>query len=166
METSDSLWEPLLARLPKSLKWFPRYAVESFIGTIVATTVGGLLVAGFVDTVAHRPTILDNPLNLGPVIAGLAFGLFVTLKFGFHRGSALVWLAGVLIFAVFLRDWVNEIQAHKWTAIWDNFFGPNCGATDCLDELLATAPLYSSLAYSVGAGVTHLVLTVFDRARR
>lgn len=145
------------------MSWLPRYIAEALVGTVGAGVVGGLFLAGLMTAITHRSTFLDTPLNIGPIIAGAVFAALVTLKFGYRKTSVFVWLAGVLIFAVFLREWTNEIQARRWGRIWDNFFGANCGATDCIDELLATAPLYASIAYSFTAVSCHLLLRLVGR---
>jgi hypothetical protein len=35
-------------------------------------------------------------------------------------------------------------------SVWNNFFGSDCGSSECLTEYRVTAPFYTSIAYSFG----------------
>jgi hypothetical protein len=42
--------------------------------------------------------ILDNPLWLGPITVAVVLAWAISVKFGAHRTSAWVWIAGAVIY--------------------------------------------------------------------
>jgi hypothetical protein len=68
----------------------------------------------------------------------------------------LVWLVPLawLIYGIsesamsYSQAWAHQSRS---AYIWDNFFGTHCSGTECLNELLFTAPFLSSVAYSLTA---------------
>lgn len=130
-----------------------RYIAEAAAGTIGAVVLGEALASPVDRAVPALGGILEEPVFLGPICIALILGCAVTLKFGYRRSSIWVWAAGLLVFILFLGDWMTSIRAHHWTRVWDNFFGRDCNDSECLYELIATAPFYTSLAYSIAAAI-------------
>jgi hypothetical protein len=67
----------------------------------------------------------------------------------------LIWMAfGVCTLAnAWSPAWSHE--PNRWAYAEGNLLGPTdrCGASECLDTLMYTAPFIISIAYSVGAAV-------------
>jgi hypothetical protein len=93
-----------------------------------------------------------GPTFLAPGLIGLAGGFFV----GRRSPRLLSWFVFLipLILGIWeLVTWIrlephgNEIAG----LLRDNFLGTRCGASECLEELLITAPLIASIAYAMGA---------------
>lgn len=131
-----------------------------YISEVAAATVGavgvGTAVAVFVGELTHRPpTLLDGPIPLAPIIAAILLALAISLKFGSCQTGVWVWAAGIVNFAIFLHDWTR--LPYTWASVWNNFFGRGCSDSECLYELFATAPLYTSITYSITAWIYHLL---------
>jgi hypothetical protein len=134
-------------------------SVVRYIGEVAVATVGAVALgetfAALLEYRGDTGTVFDGPLSLGPVLAASILGCFVGFKFACSKGSYWVWVAGLLNFILFALDWRGSANIHKWRIIWDNFFSGNCGDSECLYELFATAPLYASLAYSAAVALSH-----------
>jgi len=134
-----------------------RYVAEAILATVGAVVVGELI-ALLAETMGQKDTPLDGPTFLGPVLVALILGCFVDFRFRHTKSSYWVWVIGLLIFVVSLLDWKESIRAGDWRPIWDNFFSRSgCGDSECLYELTATAPLYSSVTYSLAVLLCHFL---------
>jgi hypothetical protein len=118
------------------------FVIEFLIGEMVGSY------NRFLDYVFFGPTFLI------PVLMGLIIG--------YYLGKSLPALSSRLIFLIPLflmayEVWISvKYGLHDGTAlknITDNFFGVNCSASECLGELVNTAPLFSSVAYAIGAEI-------------
>ncbi len=64
-------------------------------------------------------------------------------------------LAAFIVGLLSRLTWKNGGLRPYWPDVWDNFFGPNCGSSECLYENLVTTPFYASLAYTFGWMTKH-----------
>jgi hypothetical protein len=100
----------------------------------------------------HLDRIFLGPTFLVPIVMGFVLGGFL--------GKDLPVLSSRLIFILPLSLMAWEIWGFsdpcisKLASIRDNFFGEHCSGSECLDELLLSAPFFSSLAYAIGAEVS------------
>ena len=139
------------------MKSILRYLIEVFIATVGAVAVGGVAAEVGERWLGRRSYIWSEPIWLGPILAAAVFGCITVLKFGFRKSTACVWIVGLLNFGLDVREWQSR---YGWTPfLWQQFFGRNCG--ECLSQLFATAPLYTSLAFSAAAGLCQ----IFARGR-
>jgi len=92
--------------------------------------------------------LVEEPVWMGPEIAGVACGILTTRKIP-TKLALIAWIPHFL----FLADsvWSDCKHSNGCSAAWDTFFGPHCGATECLGQLLVTAPFYTAVAYSCGS---------------
>jgi len=85
--------------------------------------------------------------------------IFTTRKL-FDDAAVWVWIPGTLLFIVGVVELVRG-----WSSAWDksgsalryaalHLLTPNCGSTECLEQLLFTAPFVCSISYSVASFVT------------
>jgi hypothetical protein len=133
-----------------------RYVVHSVLASygavilvVIIEYVVGLAIGPqnrFLDFVVVGPTFLM------PIVVGLGLGY----RFGgsTRRYIARLVFAVPLIIAVYeVTSWsTHTYDGESWAkALWDNFLGTNCGSSECLEEMLISAPLFSSLAYVIGS---------------
>jgi hypothetical protein len=106
------------------------------------------------STSAVGGALFDVP-NSSPVFAGwLALG--AALGFGLNRRHASLAACFVFLppFVLFLHEasiTMGMPFGGGWAGVWTAFFSRNCASSECLNELLVTAPLLSSVSYSVAA---------------
>ena len=132
---------------------------------IVAVLILATLVAFFtrtphgslVDKVVEEPIFkigADNPYFAGPIL--MAFILGWVAHRSASRGAAWMWVLPTLALAWNVMTWKSYSPLPRWDDVRANFFTSNCGDSDCLYELLITAPFYTSVAYSLGWVVRNL----------
>jgi hypothetical protein len=143
--------------VPKTLG---KFALHAFIAM-----VGSVLIGSFFFLIALRPWVskaqnpwLDFPYS--PVFWGLGFVLGFLLNWYMRTSSAKwVWVVGaswlIVMGASEIRTydprWCNGCSLGQY--LWDSFFSYwNC-SQECLGQALVTAPLLSSVAYSLGAAI-------------
>jgi hypothetical protein len=135
------------------------------IGAIVVGAIGGLLPSmisalltrnpgpgNFVDHLVDQRVfrvLVDNPYFLGPTITASVLGFFSHRVWKTNAGLW-VWLFPAVILVSNLLSWKSYTSRSNLADAWANYFGSDCGDSECLNELLVTAPFYSSVAYSVG----------------
>ena len=159
--------EVFVVSLRGAVRAAARYIAEGVVATAGAMVTGGLVAVaverGPLRALSH---VLAEPLWLGPVLAAGVFGYIVALRFGYRRASIFVWVIGVLNFGLQLQDSSAHIRRYGWDqSLWDEYFGRDCGDSECLSQLFATAPLYTSVAYSLAAGLCGLIGRGTQRVR-
>jgi hypothetical protein len=131
--------------------------------TMLAMVVSPVL--GAIITLALRPLLGDSGNALfdvpyGPLfwIPALFVAFFVNRKL--HNDSAkwiwtigLLWLIGRMVITLRWYDsrWCNGCSASQF--IWYSYFSYRNCIQECLGQLLATLPMLSSVAYSIGASL-------------
>ena len=87
-----------------------------------------------------------------PILGGLVLGYVLGGRL--PRLSARLLFVIPLLFAAYeIWNWItySESSTTILISLKDNFLGGNCGASECLEELIVSAPLFSSIAYSIGS---------------
>jgi hypothetical protein len=153
---------------------FQNFLIQAFIATagamisaiavtIILAGVTGVLTdntsgGNWADHLIQQPVfyLVGEPWFIGPVLAGFVFGFFAWRWFRSITGL-FVWVAPVLMLFVAIASWKTGGFQPYWRDVWDNFFGAGCGGSECLYEFFVTAPLYSSLAFSLGWGAHQFI---------
>jgi hypothetical protein len=89
-----------------------------------------------------------EPIWLPCIAAGLLAGQFLYRSIP-SRLAFLAWLPPAAFLLWSAWSWQKSMAVYDST--WDTYFGKNCGGSECLYELLLTAPFYTGLGYSLGA---------------
>lgn len=137
---------------PESSNWLGLYAKHVLIawpGIFLATLVVGILVSATPLVYLFSPD-LNAPWFPGMVISGLLAGFYFNAR---DRCASASWVFALPL-AYFFWSTYSEASLPPYggfSFVWQNYFTRNCGATECLGELLATGPLYAGVAYSIGA---------------
>jgi hypothetical protein len=142
------------------------FALQQIISTLGAVSLGvavTVIVAlstaisdksasgSFIDHMVGQPVFMGVGQPYYPVLilAGLTLGL-VSPRF-FHAGGApWVWVLPLTVLLWHVFTWRNHGYLPYWSDIWNNYFGSNCGSSECLYELFVTVPFYASAAYTAG----------------
>ena len=127
--------------------------VSYLAGFVVALPIGffssgqGNVVDRTVDTWFWRYCI-DSSYFVAQIVTAACLG-FISYRFSQSRSALWVWLlpTGVLALNV-LPSMMHSRTGPNW--VLDNYFGRNCGSTECLYELFITGPFYTSVAYTIG----------------
>jgi hypothetical protein len=99
--------------------------------------------------------IFKEPLLPGALLGGAVMGFLVNRN-GWDVTALVVWLVPLAWLIYGIRD-SSASYSEAWgqqprsAYIWDTFFGTHCSGSECLNELLFTAPFLSSVAYSITA---------------
>lgn len=129
---------------------FGRYVLH-----VAIATVGGLIFAFFGSSVFSGGAVFNEPVWSAAIIGGAVLGFLVNRRFR-DGYAALAWVIPLVWVVYGVFDEAHHFS-HAWSQqtllgdLWDNFFGADCGGSECLYELLFSAPFLSSLAYSLSA---------------
>jgi hypothetical protein len=140
--------------------------VESFFDPGEKPGIYGLLhlglpyaatILGFIASILIQ--LGGEPFWLPEIMAGLLLGWFAFETVP-SKTAFLAWIvpAGCLLWSVWSLQ--HTTGAHDST--WNTYFGSDCGGSECLYQLLLTAPFYSSVFYSIGALSRFIVARVGD----
>jgi hypothetical protein len=122
-----------------------------YLGHFGSATLAAGVTAGILEVTAP----FRNPFFLGALLGGAIMGYLVNRKVR-DVAALLVWLVPLAWLIYGIRD-SSASYSEAWTQqsrfayIWDNFFGTHCSGSECLNELLFTAPFLSSVTYSITA---------------
>ncbi len=138
-----------------------------FLGHLVLATYGIVALSFLSEVPLHlivgsQDRFLDY-FVIGPTFAlPIVFGLLAGYRFGRRlpplasrllRAPPLLLLIYELYFVDYKLQYPREnLQA----ALWNNYVGINCTASECLGEAFLTAPFVAALAYTVGAELGRL----------
>jgi hypothetical protein len=117
------------------------------VGVLVSLPIVAILpVIGQQASVSGR--LLEEPFWVPEIVAGFCAGWFFYKRLP-SKIALLAWIAP----AVFLSwsAWSWHKTASMYDPTWDTYFGSHCGGSECLYQLLLTAPFYTSVAYSLAA---------------
>jgi hypothetical protein len=133
---------------------FVAIAAGVVTASLTRNTTGG----GFMDQVAAQPSrlLIQQPYYVGIVLGGFVLGTF-SHRFFRPRAAYWVWIipAGILVWNIF--TWEAAPSQLYWPDVWNNYFGSDCGGSECVYEVFVTVPFYSSFAYALGSIATALV---------
>ena len=151
MRASQEITAPISTqKFSWPLSWITHYFVA-----VVGAMIIGLLPEAFVGRLYYNtglepysPMIALSAFFLGYFVAGYVFD---------GRAATFIWIIGLAWMVFGMYDAVGHWSASwspektRWGYMLANLFGPKCGATECLGELLFTTPFTASITYSVGA---------------
>ncbi len=94
--------------------------------------------------IGFNPPYYFTPILVALILGGISRHFFST------RSAAWVWILplGILLWNTF--TWETGGYGTYWQGVWNNYFGSDCGSSECLYELFVTVPFYTSVAYSFG----------------
>jgi hypothetical protein len=129
---------------------FLRIAIK-FGGVVLVSMMFGFFPEAGLGSSLYGNTVLEAVFPFMTVSAGL-LGFLVATRWH-DRDSVWVWIPGVLWFAmgVYETGWQMGGAASTHISIaLANLFGPRnkCAESECIYEMLATAPLMCSTTYS------------------
>jgi hypothetical protein len=118
------------------------------VAAIVKNTSGGNFVDHVVDQRLFQ-LLCDNPYFLGPILAAFALGILGNRVWK-TRSALWVWLLPTIILILKVLTWKSHTSRSNLADAWANYFGSDCGGSECLNEVFVTAPFYTSVAYTLG----------------
>jgi hypothetical protein len=145
----------------------PSFLIQQLVSTVGAMLVGllAVIVPAVVIAATTRNTsggnwadhIVDQgvlraaeePYFVFPILAAFVFGV-LSHRYSLSLSALWVWVlpAAILLWNVF--TWRNGGYRPYWPDVWNNYFGSDCGSSECAYEFFVTAPFYTSLAYTLG----------------
>ena len=135
------------------------FAAHALLAMLATVVVGGLMCVAVNSWLGKvKNPWFDVPYS--PLLWGFAFllGLFVNRVMP-NRSARWVWIVGVswlvLAGASNVRDydprWCNGCSLPQY--LWYSYFSYGNCTQECLGQLLGTAPMLNSIAYSLGAAI-------------
>jgi hypothetical protein len=140
-----------------SMKEAAVFAAHVLVAMLATMIVGGLMCVAVNSWLGRvRNPWFDVPYS--PLLWGFAFvlGMFVN-RLKPNRSAKWVWIVGVswLIVAgasdvrIYDPRWCNGCSLPQY--LWYSYFSYRNCTQECLGQLLGTAPMLNSIAYSLGA---------------
>jgi hypothetical protein len=126
------------------------------IAAVTKNTSGGNWVDHMVDQ--HILRAAGEPYFIFPVLAAFMLGL-LSHRYSQSTSASWVWVLPTVILIWNLLTWKNGGFRPYWPDVWNNYFGSDCGSSECMYELFVTAPFYASLAYTFGWLTNHHLKT-------
>ncbi len=134
--------------------------VGAMMAGIVAAAIPAISIASvtknnsggnWIDHTVSQPILraTGEPLFVFPIFAAVLFG-FLSWRRRWSSSALWVWVLPLvnLIFNVF--TWRTGGFHQYWPDVWNDFFGSQCGSSECAYEVFVTAPTYTSAAYALG----------------
>lgn len=160
--------EPEIREHSKSKSWLISSASGGFIVQLVISTIGsiligvivvsiGVLIAGDLTGAISGGRIFESrifmlvnePYFVAPIVVSFTFG-FVGRHYFHPKSGAWVWVVPMAFLLFGVLSWKNGGYRPYWLDVWNNYFGSQCGGSECLYEWTLTAPFYTSVAYTIG----------------
>lgn len=152
--------------------WFASATVPSFVVQLLIATLGSIVTAiilvvivailiaavtpnssggNFADHLADGRVffLVDEPYYIAPVLIAFCLG-FLARRFFRNRTGGWVWVVPAFFLLAGILSWQNGGYRPYWPDVWNNYFGSDCGSSECLYEFFVTAPFYTSVAYTFG----------------
>ena len=162
IESNDSGVKTRVSEPQKFLKQFAdfppflRIAIK-FGGVVLVSMAFGFFPEAQLGSLLYGKTVIEAVFPFMTASAGL-LGFLVASRWH-DRESVWVWVPGVIWFAmgIYETGWLSgaALSTHISVAI-ANLFGSRdkCAESECIYELLVTAPLMCSMAYSFTVWLT------------
>ncbi|HXR97686.1 MAG TPA: hypothetical protein VN709_07565 [Terriglobales bacterium] len=90
------------------------------------------------------------PFFVGWLGAGAVLGYVMNSK-DRTRAAYLTFIPALAMLLTDLPGTLHMSVDGGWAGVWTAYFSKNCSSSECLNELLMTAPLYACAAYSLAA---------------
>jgi hypothetical protein len=153
------------------------FSIDQAMSTVGAIAIGVLIVllvallsaaftknasgGNFIDHVTEQRAtmLLSQPYYIAPVLCGLVLGA-LSGRFFRTRWAGWVWFFPLIVLLWNLLTWKGAgapTTALYWKDVWMNYFGEDCGGSECMYEVFVTMPFYTSVAYSVGWAAVRLL---------
>jgi hypothetical protein len=126
-----------------------------YVGTLVFV-LSGLVLAAVLPNSTSIERLVGPPVFGLPILIGALSGYYINRR-RFCWTAILAWIIPASVFWLAYKDLTQPQNTNPQP--WLNLFGVDCGASECLYELLATTPLICSVAY----GVTALALRLLGK---
>ncbi len=145
----------------------PALLIQQLVSTVGAILAGFLvaLIPAMVVAMATKNTSGGNwadhiaeqhifraagePYFIFPILAAFVFGV-LSHRYAQSLSARWVWVFPLTILLWSVLTWRSGGFRPYWADVWNNYFGRDCGSSECAYELFVTAPAYTSLAYSFG----------------
>ena len=145
-----------LALLMKRTLIFLGHALLAMVGPMLLVVLMGVVEEHWFHRTPGANGWLDAPYS--PILWGAAFtcGLLVN-RTARHYSAQWVWIIGVSWLAVLIIGDVTAYNPRSCNGcplveyLWDTYFNYWDCTQECMGQLLGTAPMLSSIAYSLGA---------------
>lgn len=132
----------------------------------------GVMILGFGGTIIVGAKLGINPDSalsarisaaIGPPLFPLELVIAAGLGYALNRrrgdfAATFVWIPAAVVLAWGISIVVAQPFDGGWAGVWRQYFGSNCQSSECLGEVIVTAPLYTSILYSAAALVPALRL--------
>jgi hypothetical protein len=117
------------------------------------------LVACGVGSVAGAWLQDDGTMSLvrqvAPVVLVAGIAGYAANQWSQSRAAGWIWIPAAALLAWLLAGeaygWTDRTASQIVTYVWNQFIGPHCGETECIDIMLGTAPFAGAVAYSLAA---------------
>jgi hypothetical protein len=133
------------------------YFAQVLLSAIAAPAIGFLLLMAIPDSVSNTvERILGEPVFLLPIGAACCFAILVVRQVPHRmRLGRWVWVLPLIWFLFEILEWYRFRYPGQlfWPDIWNNFFGTQCGGSECLYEWTVTSPLYCAASYSIAVAL-------------
>lgn len=96
--------------------------------------------------------ISGEPVWAPEILAGFLFGWLAYRRIPSRLAFGAFAVPAVILFWNVV-SWQRAMSQYDST--WSTFFGTGCGGSECLYQLIVTAPFYTAVAYSAGSVVAH-----------
>jgi hypothetical protein len=125
--------------------------IVAIAAVLLATLTKNRSGGNFADHVVEQRifVLLDEPYFAAPILVGFTLGLLSRRLFRFNGGT-LVWVVPAALVIGSAITWRTGGFRPYWRDVWNNYFGSQCGSSECAYEWLLTAPFYTSVAYTLG----------------
>jgi len=144
---SGDLQEKKIASWLSDISHFGLVYAAYLVGLVVSFLAVGVLLLLHNDQGLFSK-IIDGPIPLTAIIAGFWIGR-LCYKWLPSRTVLFAWVPPAVFLSWSAWGWQKTMSIYDST--WDTYFGSKCGGSECLYRLFLTVPLYTALAYSVGA---------------
>lgn len=139
-----------LDRIPRATSKAVAYLKDVFWGAIAAPACGFALLV-LLSTVTRFVGDSSILLLSACIASGFAY-------WRYRRGKVTNWSAWAwalpalwLVLAIASEAHYPPARGRFWWYVGENYFSNNCAGGECLGRFFFTAPLYSSIAYSIVA---------------
>ena len=170
-----------IALFSKRVAIFITHQLIGTVGIVTVPYLAGFSTVELIDRIGGRVSVQDlywvltgTPFYPAQIAVGLYFGWWLGRRL---RNRAMVWVwilpLAIVCYVViraspFVPEWTSIlIRPGMGQSRWSYYFGWGCRPTaGCLDQLVTTLPLYTSVAYSVAGWLALRTADSRNRSQR